>query len=79
MKKSKSLLALGAVLALLGSSVALAEPAAFKKADANGDGMIDSAELAKSGVKKKLAELDVNKDGKLSKGEYEIVFEEECE
>ena len=41
--------------------------------------MIDSAELAKSGVKKKLAELDVNKDGKIRKGEYEIVLEEEWE
>ena len=79
MKKSKSLLALGVALALLGSTAALAEPVSFKKADANCDGIVDSDELAKSGVKKKLAQLDVNKDGKLSKAEYEIVFEEECE
>ena len=47
MKKSNIMLALAAALALLGSNVALAEPAAFKKADANGDGAISKEEFLK--------------------------------
>lgn len=63
--------------ALLFSTAALAEPKEFPKADANGDGIIDMDEFAKSGVEeKKFAELDKDKDGKLSKEEYSAALEE---
>ena len=68
-----------ALAVVLASGMAMAEPKEFKKVDANADGMVDSAEFANSGVEKPMAELDKNKDGKLSKKEYEVVLEEECE
>lgn len=54
----------------------------FKKADADGNKFVDEKEFAsakKAGVKKSLAELDTNKDGKLSKDEYSVILEEDCE
>lgn len=66
--------------ALLATSVAFAAPKSFKKADANGDGMVDATEFADAGVKgKELAKLDKDGDGSLSKKEYSVVLEEECE
>lgn len=76
MKTTKPTLA--AIAALMLSGVAIAEPASFKKADANGDGMIDASEFANSGVKKKMAELDKNGDGKLDKKEYSAALDEDC-
>lgn len=77
MKTSQTILA--AAVAILASSVALAAPVSFKKADANGDGMVDAAEFANSGVKRKMESLDRNKDGTLDKKEYSVVLDEDCE
>ncbi len=68
-----------ACAALLASGVALAEPKEFKNADANADGMIDSAEYANSGAEKPMAELDKDKNGSLSQKEYDALLEEECD
>jgi hypothetical protein len=77
MTKTKLLLA--AAAAVLASSVAIAAPASFKKADANGDGSVDTAEFAASGVKgKKFEKLDKDGDGKLSKKEYSAALDEDC-
>jgi len=66
-----------ACAALLASSAAFAEPKEFPKADVNGDGVVDSAEYANSGVEEKtFAELDKDKDGKLNKEEYAAALEE---
>lgn len=66
---SKSLLV---CVALLMSNAALAEPKEFPQADANGDGVMDATEFANSGYEdKSFAEVDLNKDGKISKEEYE--------
>ena len=71
---------LTAAAALLASSVAFAAPLSFKKADANGDGSVDAAEFANSGVKnKKMEKLDKDGDGKLSKKEYSAALDEDCE
>jgi hypothetical protein len=75
----KLLLPAVTLFTLLTASVSFAEPVEFKQADANADGMVDQAEFANSGIKKKMADLDSNKDGKLNADEYEVVFEEECE
>lgn len=73
-------IALVAAAAMLASSVAFAAPAKFDKADANGDGSVDAAEFAASGVKgKKFEKLDKDGDGKLSKKEYRAALEEDCE
>lgn len=72
-------LTLAAAAALLASSVAFAAPAKFDKADANGDGSVDAAEFANSGIKKKFEKLDKDKDGKLSKKEYSAALDEDCE
>jgi hypothetical protein len=69
-----------ALAALLTSSLAFAAPLKFAKADANGDGGVDAAEFANSGVKgKKFEKLDKDGDGKLSKKEYSAALDEECE
>jgi hypothetical protein len=70
---------LAACAALLLSNVAIAAPAEFKKADANADGMVDAAEYAKSGAAKPMAEIDKDKNGSLSKKEYDVLLEEECD
>jgi len=64
--------------ALFGAGVVVAAPAAFAKADANGDGFVDEAEFAESGVTKKLESLDKDGDGKLDKKEYSAGLEEDC-
>jgi hypothetical protein len=72
--------AIAAAAALLLSSAALAAPAKFAKADANGDGAVDATEFAESGVKnRKFENLDKDGDGKLSKKEYSAALEEDCE
>ena len=70
---------LAAAAALLAASVAFAAPVSFKKADANGDGMVDATEFANSGVKKKMEKLDKNGDGQLDKKEYSAALDEDCE
>ena len=77
MKRTQLILV--AVVALFATSVALAAPKSFKKADANGDGVVDATEFADSGVKKELAKLDKNGDGKLDKKEYSAALNEDCE
>ena len=77
MKLSKMIPAAIAVLFLSGA--AIAEPKEFPKADANGDGMVDSAEFANSGVDKDMKSLDTDKNGNLNEDEYSVVLEEECE
>lgn len=72
-------LTLAAAAALLASAVAFAAPAKFDKADANGDGSVDAAEFANSGIKKKFEKLDKDGDGKLSKKEYSAALDEDCE
>ena len=74
------LLIASALVALFATSLAVAAPKSFKKADANGDGMVDAAEYAESGAERKMEKLDKDGDGKLSKKEYSAVLdEEECE
>jgi EF hand len=49
---------------------------AFMRADANGDGKLTKAEAARiPSVGAKFAELDKDKDGALSMGEYMVAFE----
>ncbi|MDJ0740298.1 MAG: hypothetical protein QNJ91_11305 [Gammaproteobacteria bacterium] len=73
-------LTLAAIAALFATSVALAAPVSFKKADANADGSIDASEFAASGVEGKTMEkLDKDGDGKLNKKEYSVVLDEDCE
>jgi Ca2+-binding EF-hand superfamily protein len=64
------------------SGLAQAAPAKFDAVDANGDGSVDTEEFVKateSGVKKSFADLDKDGDGKLSKKEYSVVLEADCE
>lgn len=72
-------LTLAACIALLATSVAFAAPAKFPKADANGDGFVDATEFAASGMKKDMAKLDKDGDGKLTKKEYAAGMDEDCE
>jgi Ca2+-binding EF-hand superfamily protein len=75
--KSVQMLTL-ATAALLASSLALAAPPTFSKADANGDGVVDAEEFAASGIERKFEKLDKNGDGTLDKKEYAAVFDEDC-
>lgn len=73
-------LTVAAAVALFATSMAVAEPMSFKKADANADGAVDAAEFANSGVEsKKMAELDKDGDGKLTNKEYSAALDEDCE
>jgi hypothetical protein len=72
-------LAFAALAALLATSVAVAAPPKFDKADANGDGFVDADEFAASGMKKEMKKLDKDGDGKLSKKEYSAGLDEDCE
>jgi len=72
-------LTLAALAALLATSVAIAAPAKFDKADANGDGFVDADEFAASDMEKDMGKLDKDGDGKLSKKEYSAGLDEDCE
>jgi hypothetical protein len=77
MKKTSMILA--AAAALLATSIAFAAPPSFKKADTNGDGMVDASEYEATKAKRKMADLDKNGDGNLDKKEYSALFDEDCE
>lgn len=78
MKVIKSATVLASVF--FAATVAAASPLKFAKADANGDGSVDAAEFAASGVKgRKMEKLDKNGDGTLDKKEYNVALEEDCE
>jgi Ca2+-binding EF-hand superfamily protein len=77
MKNTSMILA--AAAALMATSVAFAAPPSFKKADANGDGVVDAAEFEATKSKKKFASLDKNGDGTLDKKEYSVLLDEDCE
>ena len=54
----------------------------FKKVDVDKSKSIDVAEFAAAmaaGVKKSLKDLDTDKDGKLSRKEYSVVLDADCE
>ena len=72
-------LTLAALAALLATSVAIAAPASFDKADTNGDGFVDADEFAASDMQKEMGKLDKDGDGKLSKKEYSAGLDEDCE
>ena len=73
---------LAGILSFSTAVIAEDEIPTFKKADADGNKFVDEKEFAKAkkaGVKKSLAELDTDKDGKLNKKEYSVILEEDCE
>lgn len=81
MKVTKIVVLAGA-LALTSGATYAAEVPDFKKADVNADKAIDASEFeaAKAaGVKKTLEELDKDKDGKLSRKEYSVILDADCE
>lgn len=84
MKLSKILILAG-LLSLTSVSV-FAEEAKqipdFKKVDVDKSKSIDETEFSAAtaaGVKKSLTELDTDKDGKLSRKEYSVVLDADCE
>lgn len=74
---------LAGVLALTSGAVfAEDEIPTFKKADVDGNNFVDEKEFGAAkaaGVEKPLKEFDKDKDGKLSKTEYSVVLEADCE
>ena len=85
MNTTKIVILAGLLAFTSGSSIA-AEPAKkipdFKKADVNGDKSLDESEFAAAtaaGVKKTFVQLDTDKDGKLSRKEYSVVLDADCE
>ena len=77
MKITKMILAASS-LVLASAAFAADEPPTFEKADANGDGFVDSGEYAKTKMEQDFAEFDANKDGKLNKAEFEELANSEC-
>ncbi len=80
MKVSPVLLLAG--ILSISTAVIAAEIPTFKKADADESGFVDDKEFVQAtdaGVKKSLADLDKDSDGKLSKKEYSVILEEDCE
>jgi len=75
----KTSMLLTAFSAALFAAAVTAAPPKFDKADTNGDGHVDATEFAASGVKKELAKLDKDGDGKLTKKEYSAALDEDCE
>jgi len=83
--KTTKIVILAGLLAFT-SGAAFAEEAKkipdFKKADVNKDKSLDESEFAAAtaaGVKKTFQELDTDKDGKLSRKEYSVVLDADCE
>ena len=80
--KVTKIVVLSGILALASGVAFAAEIPDFKKIDANGDKSVDAAEFAQAtaaGVKKTFEELDTDKDGKLSRKEYSVVLDADCE
>ncbi len=70
------------LLSFSATAIAADDVPTFKKADADGNNSISESEFAPAidaGVEASYAELDRNKDGKLSKNEYSVILEEDCE
>jgi hypothetical protein len=81
MKISK-IVALTGVLTLASGTSLAGEPPDFADLDANGDSTVDASEFAKvteAGVETTFEEVDVDKDGKISEKEYEVIKEPDCE
>ena len=80
--KVTKIVVLTGFLALASAAAIAADIPDFKKADANGDKSVDATEFTKAtdaGVTKKFEELDTDKDGKLSRKEYSVVLDADCE
>jgi hypothetical protein len=84
--KTTKIVILAGLLAFTSGIAFAAEPAKkipeFKAVDVNKDKSVDEAEFAAAtaaGVKKTLVELDTDKDGKLSRKEYSVVLDADCE
>ena len=71
------------MFSLPGIVSAEAEIPEFAKADKDGSQFVEQVEFTSvkemAGVEKTLADLDESGDGKLSKDEYSILLEAECE
>ena len=81
MKLTRIIALTGALTLASGASLA-GDPPDFTDLDANGDGGVDASEFVKvteSGVEKTFEEVDVDKDGKISDTEYEVIKEPDCE
>lgn len=80
--KVSPIIFLAGALSVSTGVIAQEEIPEFVKADADGNKFVDEKEFAvtrAAGVKQSFAKIDENKDGKLSKDEYSILLEEECE
>lgn len=79
--KVSPILLLAGILSI-STAVIAAEIPTFEKADADKSGFVDDKEFAPAkdaGAPKSFADLDKDEDGKLSKKEYSVILEEECE
>lgn len=80
--KLTNIVLLTGFLSIMSTSAMAAEAPDFADMDANEDKSIDAAEFDKAkndGVEKTFAETDADKDGKISKEEYEVIKEPDCE
>ena len=80
--KINKILILAMLLSLCSFSAYAADIPDFKKTDVDKSKSIDEAEFAAAtaaGVKKSLKDLDTDKDGKLSRKEYSVVLDADCE
>ncbi|MEE9339808.1 MAG: hypothetical protein V3U87_17185 [Methylococcaceae bacterium] len=80
--KLPSIIVLTGLLSLMSTSAMAAEAPDFAAMDANEDSSIDAAEFDKAkndGVKKTFNEADADKDGKISKEEYGVIKEPDCD
>jgi len=85
--KLNKILILAGLLSLTSATAFAAEEKAkqipdFKKVDVDKSKSIDEAEFAAAtaaGVKKSLKDLDTDKDGTLSRKEYSVVLDADCE
>ena len=80
--KLTNVILLTGFLSLMSTSAMAAEAPDFADMDANDDSSIDTAEFDKAkndGVEMTFAEADADKDGKISKEEYEAIKEPDCD